>query len=735
MKTEKLRELLAQMSLDEKIGELNQLTAAYFDMDNLTGPAAQQGLTANDVYVSGSCLSVTGAAQIRAIQEQHIKNHPHHIPMLFMADIINGYHTVFPIPLAQGATFDPLLSQDCAAIAAKEAAAAGLHVTFSPMADLVQDARWGRVMESTGEDPYLNGLFAAAMVKGYQGEDGDVGKPGKIAACLKHFAGYGAPQGGRDYNAVELSHRTLREDYLPAYQAAIDAGCEMVMTSFNTLDRIPSSANRWLMREVLRREMGFDGVVISDWAAVQELVVHGIAQDDAQAAQLSIEAGVDIDMVTNIYLKQLKKLVLEGIVPESLIDEAALRVLTLKNKLGLFENPFKDASEEDEKKLILCPEHRAAARDCAVHSFVLLKNQDQMLPLSPEENIAVIGPYVDHYQINGAWSFFSDDKQSVTLRQGMNHLFPQNRIRFAPGCPLVDPGVKIHGFIRPAVMAAIDPERALDEAIELAKTADKVILALGEPRDFTGECASRGNITLPECQLKLFSRICEVNPHVCVVLFNGRPLDLRSIEQGSRAILDVWMPGTEGGNAIAEVLFGKAAPSGKLPMSFPYCVGQVPVYYNHLNTGRPLLHDYREGRFASQYLDIPNTPLFPFVFGLTYTSFECSQITLDRDQLIPGQAIHASVQIRNTGKVPGTETVQLYIRDMAASVARPVRSLKGFKKVTLNPGENATVSFTITEEMLRFYDINMNYVSEPGKFQLFIGFDSTAVNQADFTLL
>lgn len=735
MQKEALQALLQDMSLEEKIGELYQLSAAFFDVDTVTGPAEALGLTPEAVQAAGSCLSVTGAEKIRRIQEQHMASQPHHIPMLFMADIINGYKTVFPIPLAQGATFDPPLVESAAAIAAREAAAAGLHVTFSPMADLVQDARWGRVMESTGEDAYLNGCMAAAMVRGYQGEKGRLVEKGRMAACLKHFAGYGAPLGGRDYNTVELSPRTLREDYLPAYQSAIDAGCAMVMTSFNTLNRVPSTANRWLMRDVLRGEMGFAGVLISDWAAVGELIPHGIAQDEAQAAELAMKAGVDVDMATGVYARNIKGLLQSGRLDEALIDEAVLRILILKNDLGLFENPFKDASEEDEDTLLLCQEHRRAAQDCAIKSFVLLKNETDFLPLKQQETIAVIGPYANHCQINGGWSIFAEDSDCTTLRQGIEQCFPDCHVTFAPGSTMVDPGVKVIPFKYAAIDQELDAQKALEEAVNLAKKADKVVLALGEPRDYTGECTSRANLTLPECQMKLLRQVCAANPETGVVLFGGRPLDLREIERNAKAILMAWLPGTEGGNALAKVLFGKAAPSGKLPMSFPYCVGQVPVSYNRLNTGRPLRGDYRAQRFSSQYIDIPNEPLFPFGYGLTYTSFSCSQVMLDGTEMTAQHPLHASVQVMNTGKTAGTETVQMYIRDVAGSVARPLRSLKGFRKVTLAPGESERVVFEITEDMLRFYDINMDFVSEPGQFEVYIGFDSTASNGAAFTLL
>lgn len=735
MQQEELYALLSEMSLDEKIGELFQLPSYFFDGDNATGPAMELGISSEDIRLAGSCLSVTGAKTICEIQRNHIEKHPHNIPMLFMADIINGYHTVFPIPLAQGCSFDPELVENCTAIAARESAAAGLHVTFSPMADLVQDARWGRVMESTGEDPYLNGVLASAMVRGYQGKNNRLSEKGKIASCLKHFAGYGAPQGGRDYNTVELSERTLRDDYLPAYREAINTGCALVMTSFNTLNRVPSSANQWLMRDVLRGEMGFDGVLISDWMAVAELIPHGVAANNQQAAELAIHAGVDIDMASPIYVKNLKSLIEQDIIPLTLIDEAVLRILTLKNNLGLFENPYKDASETDEQELVLCEDHRNAARECAEKTFVLLKNDDDFLPLGKDkETVAFIGPYIDNKLLSGSWSIFGDDNNCITVKEGIEQNYPDSNTYFAAGCPIVNPGVKVVGFQKESPAENFDIEKAMSEAVSLAKSADKVILALGEHRDYTGESTSKGNLTLPSCQIELLNRIYEVNPNVGVVLFNGRPLDIRDIKSKAKAILEAWLPGIEGGNAVARILYGDTSPSGKLAMSLPYCVGQVPVHYNHMNTGRPLQGDYHGKRFFSQYIDIPNEPLYPFGYGLSYTTFTYSDIMLESSELLPEGTIHASVRITNTGSRTGTETVQMYIRDLVGSVTRPVIELKGFQKITLAPGKSRDVSFQISENMLRFHDINMQYRSEPGKFEVFIGSDSTTDNKAAFTL-
>ena len=730
MKEAELRRLLNDMTLEEKIGQLVQLPGYFQNEGAVTGPAGDMGLTQENLRLAGSYLGIIGAEKIKKLQTSFMARHPHHVPLLFMADIINGYRTVFPIPLAQGCTFDPDLVQKGASVAAREAAAAGIQVTFSPMADLVRDARWGRVMESTGEDPCLNGRMAAAMVRGYQGEDAR--EKGRIAACLKHFAGYGAPEGGRDYNNVELSVRTLREDYLPAYRAAVDAGCEVVMTSFNTLDRIPSAANEWLLKEVLRGEMGFDGMVISDWNALQELLAHGIAADGKEAAFIALRAGVDMDMTSPIYIHHLRRLAEEGKVPVQWIDDSAWRVLTLKNRLGLFENPFKDADEEEEKAVLLCSAHRQAARECAEKSFVLLKNEDHMLPLQGNE-AAFIGPYADNPYLNGAWSIFADDKDTVTVKAALSARPETAHALTAPGCPISDPDQPVMGFQQPVAPDTLDAEAALREAVDLAKRAKKVVLCLGEHRECTGEAASRGDITLPKCQLRLLNAVAAVNGNIVAVLFGGRPLDIRPLKEKAKAILAVWLPGTEGGHAVVRTLFGDSSPSGRLSMCFPYCVGQLPIHYNHLNTGRPFQGDCHAGRFGSKYQDIPNEPLYPFGFGLGYTAFAYSPVRLSSDRMTKQGSITAAVAVTNTGDRPGTETVQLYLRDLAASVARPVRTLKDFRKVTLNPGESREVSFTVTEEMLRFYDRSMRWVSEPGGFDLFIGPDSRTENAARFT--
>lgn len=735
MNAQKLTELLEDMTLDEKIDQLLQVGSYYYEKEGIvTGPENIVGFSEEEIQNAGSALGGSGAKLLRRIQESYIKKQPHHIPLLFMADVINGYRTIFPIPLAQGATFNPEIVERAAAISAKESAAAGLHLTFSPMVDLVRDARWGRVMESTGEDTFLNSCFSKAMVEGYQGK-GELKEKGKIAACVKHFAGYGAPIAGRDYNTVELSERTLKEDYLPAYQAAVDAGCATVMTSFNTLDRIPSSGNKKLLRDILRAEMGFDGVIISDWAAIEELTHHGMAGDKEEAAALAIEAGVDIDMMTTCYCGNLKKLVEENKIDENLINEAALRILELKNRLGLFENPYKDADEAEEAKLMLCEEHRKVAKDVVIESMVLLKN-DNILPLKKEkQNIAVIGPHFNNKWISGAWSIFVNKDENVTVEEGIKALGIKD-VTFSKGCGFVDSssGIETYHKDQSILEDSKFADQLLEQALENAKKAEVVVMPLGEITSQSGEASSRANIDIPQVQMDLFEKIYEVNQNIVVVLFNGRPLTIKNISEKAKAVLEVWLPGTEGGNAIAEVLFGDANPSGKLTMSFPYSVGQVPVYYNEFRTGRPYLEDQKDVKYVSKYLDIPNTPLYPFGYGLSYTQFEISQVKLNKQELKKGESLEASVMVKNVGKLTGKEVVQMYIQDKKGSVARPVRQLKGFQKIELQPGEERKVTFTVTEEMLKFYDINMNFTSELGEFVLFIGNDSCTQNQQEFVL-
>ncbi|RCX18568.1 beta-glucosidase [Fontibacillus phaseoli] len=714
----RLEHILRKMTLDEKIAQLQQLAAPFYDEagddGQITGPMESLGITAETVTNAGSVLGVAGAEKVISVQRTHMANNRHGIPLLFMADIVHGFKTIFPIPLAMGCSWDLELAERSAEIAAKEAAVSGLHVTFAPMADLVRDPRWGRVMESTGEDPYLNALFARAMVRGFQGTDLK-NDTGRVASCVKHFAAYGLAEGGREYNTVDLSERQLREYYLPAYKAALDEGAEMVMTSFNTVEGIPASGNVKLMRDLLRGEWGFDGVVISDWAAIGELIAHGVAEDDREAALKAIHAGVDIDMMTSAYVLELARLVSDGLVDESLIDEAVLRILRLKEKLGLFENPLRGADPEAEREVVYCKEHLEAAKELAVKSCVLLKNEGA-LPLRQGQRIALIGPFVQSGDILGNWSWTGSRETAVRLGTAMEALGGSGLV-VAEGCGIHD-----------------ITELQLEEALNAAGEADVIVLALGEASEMSGEAASRTNIKLPDAQLKLVQSMKRLGKPMVAVLFNGRPLDLHGIYEEADAVLEAWFPGSAGGAAIADLLYGVANPSGRLTMSFPTTVGQIPVYYNHFNTGRPKPAEDTEEKYVSHYLDSPNAPLFPFGYGLSYSSFSYGELALSSASLKAGQTLQAKVRVSNDGSMAGTETVQLYIRDVSGEVVRPVKELKDFRQVMLAPGESAEVAFEITEAQLRYHHSDLSFTSDAGKFELHVGGNSRDTLQSVFRL-
>lgn len=735
MENSKLQELFDDMSIEEKIGQLFQVTGAVFEEDAIiSGPVKELGIEEKDICLAGSVLGTMGAKKIKQIQKQYMEKHPHHIPLLFMLDIINGYKTIYQIPLGQGAAFDPELAKKCASMAAKEAAADGLHVTFSPMADLVRDARWGRVMESTGEDVYLNATYAKAMVEGYQGED--LKKRDTLAACVKHFAGYGAAEAGRDYNTVELSERTLKDFYLPAYESGIRAGAELVMTSFNTIDGIPATINKKLMREILRKKMGFEGVLISDFGAIGETVYHGVSEDKADAARRALEAGVDIDMMSGAYPQTLYQLLEEKKIELEWIEECAWRILKLKNKLGLFENPYKGADEYLVEEEMLCDEHKELAETMATKSFVLLENKNNILPLKRGGKVLFAGPYIERKEMLGAWSFTGDINEVITIRQAAEKNMRDYEVAFCQGCPILPKETKLEGFLnyKEKEFREEEIEEMLTEAERKAKQADVVVLALGEHFLQSGEATSKAVIEIPENQMKLLERIEKINSNIIVVLFNGRPLDIRRIKQKAKAILEVWMPGTMGGNAIVNMLMGNTAPSGKLSMSFPYCVGQVPIHYDELNTGRGHVPGQDKDRYVSKYLDVPNKPLYSFGYGLTYTEFSISEPVLNKNTMQKGEEIIASVKVKNCGERQGVETIQLYIQDVAASVARPKKQLKGFQKIELQPQEEQEVSFAISEEMLRFTREDGEFASEDGEFVIYIGNESEVERKINFVL-
>ncbi|WP_150268335.1 glycoside hydrolase family 3 N-terminal domain-containing protein [Paenibacillus tepidiphilus] len=717
------RKYIKLMTLEEKAAQLLQLAAPFYDKpgdhSEVTGPMEELGIDAATVQNAGSVLGISGAEKMIAVQQAHMEQNRLGIPLLFMADIVHGFKTIFPIPLAIGCSWNPELAERSAQVAAYEAAVSGLHVTFAPMVDLVRDPRWGRVMESTGEDPYLNAVFARAFVEGFQGEDlsGDVKR---VAACVKHFAAYGLSEGGRDYNTVDLSERQLREYYLPAYKAAVDAGCEMVMTSFNTVDGIPATGNRKLLRSLLREEWGFEGVVISDWAAIKEIVAHGAAGDEREAALKAMLAGVDIDMMTTSYIQHLPELVREGAIEQRMLDEAVLRILKLKEKLGLFENPLRGADPAAEAEIMRCAEHREVSRQLAEQSAVLLKNGG-LLPLRQGQKIALVGPFADSGDILGWWSWLGETETAVKLGTAMQQLAAEPAdVRIAEGC---------------GIESITDAQKAA--ALQAAEGADVIVLALGEASHMSGEAGSRSDIRLPEAQLELIRLMKELGKPLAVVLFNGRPLDLHGVYDTADAVLEAWYPGSEGGAALANLLYGAANPSGRLSMSFPYTVGQVPVYYNHYSTGRPFSAEEQEkgNRYISQYLDIPNDPLLPFGFGLSYTSYAYEGLQLSAQQLTADGELKVKVKVTNTGAMAGTETLQLYVRDVAGEVVRPVRELKAFRQVTLAPGESREVEFTLTEMQLRYHHSDLSVSSDPGAFRLYVGGNSRDALEAEFRLV
>lgn len=738
MTDEKLLELFAQMTLEEKIGQLIQLDGGCYGAEELsTGPQQKLGITQDVVDVSGSVLNVLGAEKIREIQNRYLSRSRLKIPLVFMADVIYGYKTVYPIPLALGCTWDPDLIRADYHITAQEASADGCMVTFSPPVDLIRDARWGRCLESPGEDPWLNSQYAKAMVEGFQGNM----EPGEsMASCVKHFAAYGAVEAGREYNTVDMSERQLRQNYLPAYKAAVDAGCKLVMTSFNTVDGIPATANRWLLHDLLRKEWGFNGVIITDYAAIQELIAHGVAADTRQASRLAMEASVDIDMKTGCYANQLAALVKDSTLDQSLIDQACLRILRLKNELGLFEDPYRGADAAHAAACVEDASHAAAALRTAQEAMVLLKNENDVLPLAKTgQKIALIGPYADSKDIIGMWAVHADRARAITLRAAMENILAKENFGWSIGCPTLDDLSCLGEFGNIPAMkgASTDAKTAAQweqEALALAQSSDVVVLAMGEHMLQSGEGGSRTDITLPTPQKRLMEKLYQLGKRTVLVLFNGRPLVLSDVEPYCDAILEAWFPGTAGGTAIADLLFGNTAPSGHLTTSFPQAVGQLPIYYNHFNTGRPAEGSGHHGRFTSRYMDCPNEPLYPFGFGLGYHNAAYSAVTLSSHTLSSGGSIQASVTVKNISSVPGTEVVQLYLRDPAASVVRPVKELKGFRRLTLKPGEAQTVTFDITEEILKFYTHTMEYKAEPGAFIIMIGPNSRDVQQAEFIL-
>lgn len=707
MDRNRILELAADMTLEEKAMQMTQLSPNmlyHLSPSNLTGPLREWRFEDKQLWETGSVLGPSGAAYLRKLQEDYLNTSRQKIPLLFMSDVIHGYVTIMPIPLAQGCTFDPGLCEEAAAVVAAESAAAGLHVTFSPMADLVRDPRWGRVMESCGEDPCLNGRMAAAMVRGYQGED--PGAKGRIAACVKHFAAYGQPEGGREYNTVDMSRGVLRDFYLPAYRDAIRAGAALVMTSFNTVERIPATCSKLLLRRILRQEWGFDGVVISDYAAVEELMNHSVAADALEAGEKCIHAGMDIEMMSGVYAGTLKTLLEQGRITEEEIDECVIRILELKNRLGLFENPYKDADEQEERKLLYCREHLETARRAARESMVLLKNQGA-LPLGESGRVGVAGPFACTGNLLGGWHCEGRPENTRSLREALEEKLG-DRLVTAMTQPFAWGGER-------------DVPDGVQEAVNELKDCEICIVAAGEPEWETGEASSKTNLRLSRNQEKLIHGLHAAGKRVVLVLFSGRPLEIGPVLEDCDAVLQAWFPGSAGADAAADILCGSFNPSGHLSMSFPRSVGQIPVYYNYYNTGRPA--EAKADSYVTGYRDCPNSPLFPFGYGLSYTSFVCDGLKISWEGGLPS----ASLRVKNTGKRGGATVVQLYIRDVSASVVRPVKELKDFRKVYLEPDEEIQVAFSITEDMLSFYNEEEKWVWEPGEFDIMTGLDSEQV--------
>jgi len=672
--------LLARMTLEEKLGQLNQVS-----VDGQ--PNAEQLDLARKGLV-GSFLNLAGADATHAAQHVAVTESRLHIPLILGLDVIHGYRTTFPIPLGEAASWDPEAVEAAAHVAAKEAAAAGVHWTFAPMVDIARDPRWGRIAEGSGEDPYLGSAMAAARVRGFQGKD--LRAPDAVLATVKHFAAYGGAEGGRDYNTVDLSERTLREAYLPPYHAAIDAGAGSVMTSFNEIGGIPSTASPWLMTTLLRREWGFKGFVVSDWTAVAELLNHGVAGSRADAGKLALEAGVDMDMVSRIYVSDLPALVRAGRIPVAVVNEAVRRVLRAKAALGLFDDPDHGATPERERAALLAPEHRQLARRVAEESIVLLKNEGQVLPLAARvKTLAVIGPLADDKtSALGSWPGRGEPQDAVTPLEGIKQRAGSVSVVYAKGCGITDTSTA--GFA---------------DAVAAAKQADVAVLVLGEAGDMSGEAASRAELDLPGVQERLLEAVQATGTPVVLVVNSGRPLTIAWAAEHVPAIVESWFLGVETGPALAAVLFGDVSPSGKLPVTFPRAVGQIPLYYNHKNTGRPTGPD----KYTSKYIDLPVTPLFPFGHGLSYTTFSYSDLRLSAPRITPTGTLRASVSVTNTGSREAAEVVQLYVHDEVASVTRPVRALAGFRRVSLKPGEARTVEFSLTAKELGLYNKDMKF--------------------------
>ncbi len=722
----KVDSVLKLMTLEEKVGQMNQYNGFW----DVTGPAPKDGQAAKKYEnlkkgLVGSMLNVRGVKDVKALQKIAVEETRLGIPLIFGFDVVHGYKTVSPIPLAEAASWDLEAMKKSAEIAAAEAAVSGLNWTFAPMVDITRDARWGRVMEGAGEDPYLGSQIAIARVKGFQGDKLD---EFHLAACTKHFAGYGFAEAGRDYNTVDISDNTLHNIILPPFKATVDAGVRTFMNSFNELEGIPATGNAYLQRDILKGEWNFDGFIVSDWGSMSEMIAHGYAKDMKDAAMKAANAGSDMDMESYGYLNHLVDLVKEGKVSEDKIDDSVRRILKVKFELGLFDNPYKYCDENREAQTIGKKEFQEGVLDMAKKSIVLLKNENNLLPLKKSgQKIAIIGALAnDKTSPLGSWRIGADDNTAISFLEGMAS-YKGNQITYEKGA---DVALGEPKFMVDTKINTTD-KSGFEKAITAAKQADVVIMVLGEHGLQTGEGRSRSDISLPGVQQELLEAVYKANPNIVLVLQNGRPLTIPWAGKNIPAIVEAWHLGTQSGNAIAQVLYGDYNPSGKLPMTFPRNVGQLPIYYNYKNTGRPST-DNPESVFWSHYIDVENTPLYPFGHGLSYSKFDYSNLKLDTKALSKNGKIKVSVEVKNTSNVDGKEVVQLYIRDLVASVTRPVRELKGFELTEIKAGQTKTVSFTIDEKTIQFYSAKKIWEAEPGDFQLFVGGSSMATLQADF---
>ncbi|UII32289.1 beta-glucosidase BglX [Fulvivirga ulvae] len=727
---QKVESLLAIMTIEEKVGQMNQYNGFW----EVTGPSQKEDKARKYEHLRkswvGSMLSVRGAKEVRAVQKIAVEETRLGIPLIIGFDVIHGYKTLSPIPLAEAASWDMEAIQKSASVAAAEAAASGINWTFGPMVDISRDARWGRVMEGAGEDPFLGSKVAVARVKGFQGED--LSAVNTIAACAKHFAAYGFVEAGKEYNTADIGTSTLHNMALPPFKAAVEAGVRTLMNSFNELNGIPLTGHTYLQRDILKGEWGFNGFVVSDWASIAEMIPWGHAKDKREAAKIAVTAGSDMDMEGFVYVEELAGLVRDGIIEEALIDDVIRRILRLKFELGLFDDPYKYCDEVREKEVIGSKANREAVLDIAKKSIVLLKNENHLLPLRKEgQKIALIGPLVaDKNSPLGSWRIASDDHTAVSVLEGMQE-YTGNSLVYKKGAELT---IGETAFTQETIINETD-KSGFDEAIEAAREADVVVMVLGEHGFQTGEGRSRTNLQLPGVQQELLEAVYKVNPNIVLVLNNGRPLAITWAHEHIPAIVEAWQLGTESGRAIAQVLYGDYNPSGKLPMTFPRNVGQVPIYYNRKNTGRPFPNsDDPQNVFWTHYSDVDNSPLYPFGYGLSYTQFSYNNLKLDRHTTEIGGKIEVAVELTNTGDRDGKEVAQLYVRDLVGSVTRPVRELKGFELVELKAGETKTIRFTLDHSSLGFYNNDGRYVVEPGDFKVFVGGDSNATLSADFSL-